>query len=117
MTATVDIQAQSQKNVVTVPIQSVTTRQDTANPSEKIECVFVYNDGNAELIKVKTGIQDDKNIHILEGLTVTDSVEIIIGPYSAVSKLLKKDGSKVVKQKRQEYVRRNFFLNESYIKY
>lgn len=96
MTATVDIQAQSQKNVVTVPIQSVTTRQDTANPSEKIECVFVYNDGNAELIKVKTGIQDDKNIHILEGLT--DSVEIIIGPYSAVSKLLK-DGSKVVKQK------------------
>lgn len=99
MTATVDIQAQSQKNVVTVPIQSVTTRQDTANSSEKMECVFVYQDGNAVLTKVKTGIQDDNNIHILEGLN--DSIEIIVGPYSAVSKLLK-DGSKVVKHIKQE---------------
>jgi len=41
------------------------------------------------LRKVKTGIQDNQFIQIVEGLKVDD--EVIAGPYSAVSKSLKND--------------------------
>ena len=40
----------------------------------------------ARMIEVKTGIQDDKYIQILEGLT--EGMNIIEGPYSVVSKKL-----------------------------
>ncbi len=92
MTATVEIQTSNKKQVLSVPIQAVTTRKDTADEKEKIECVFVYKNGQAVLKEVETGIQDDKYIHITSGLT--DSVRVISGPYSAVSKTLK-DGIKV----------------------
>jgi HlyD family secretion protein len=46
----------------------------------------VNKDGKAELRVVKTGIQNDENIVITEGLT--EGEEIVIGPYSAVSKQL-----------------------------
>lgn len=99
MTATVDIQTQIEVGTLTVPIQAVTTRKDTFQSEEKVECVFVYDDGEAVFYKVKTGIQDDKNIQLLEGLP--DSVEVIVGPYSAVSKSLK-DGSFVTKEGEEE---------------
>ncbi|NOU48020.1 MAG: efflux RND transporter periplasmic adaptor subunit [Bacteroidales bacterium] len=104
MSATVDIQTKIMKNVLTVPIQAVTTRQDTNLMSDKGELkaaetdkskeilkeyVFVYEGEKARMREVKTGIQDNTYIQILEGLQ--DSVEIITGPYSAVSKTLKKD--------------------------
>ena len=92
MTATVEIQTSDERQILSVPIQAVTTRKDTADEQEKIECVFVYESGKAVLKQVETGIQDDKNIHITSGLT--DSVEVISGPYSAVSKILK-DGMRV----------------------
>lgn len=95
MTATVDIQTQNERNVLTVPIQAVTTRKDTSESEEKVECVFVYENGKAVFYKVETGIQDDKNIQLLEG--ISDSVEVIVGPYSAVSKSLR-DGSTVAKE-------------------
>jgi HlyD family secretion protein len=87
MTATVEIQSQKVENVVSVPIQAVTTRKDTADSSKKNECVFIYKDGIAVQTIVETGIQDDQNIHIVKGLT--DSTEIVVGPYSAVSRVLK----------------------------
>ncbi len=89
MTATVDIQTSDERNILTVPIQAVTTRKDTANEDEKMECVFLYENGRTILQKVETGIQDDQNIQILSGLS--DSVEVITGPYSALSKKLKDD--------------------------
>lgn len=104
MSATVDIQTKIMKNVLTVPIQAVTTRQDTNLTSDKGELkaaesdktkeilkeyIFVYEGEKARMREVKTGIQDNTYIQILEGLQ--DSVEIITGPYSAVSKTLKKD--------------------------
>ena len=92
MTATVEIQTSDEREILSVPIQAVTTRKDTADEQEKIECVFVYEDGRAVLKQVETGIQDDKNIHIIAGLT--DSLQVISGPYSAVSKMLK-DGMRV----------------------
>ena len=53
--------------------------------------VFVKNGTKAKLKVVKTGIQDDENIEILSGLE--DGEEIIVGPYSAVSKKLMDDVS------------------------
>ena len=43
---------------------------------------------------VKTGIQDDEFIQILSGLN--DSMEVVKGPYSAVSRLID-EGSYMVK--------------------
>jgi HlyD family secretion protein len=107
MSATVDIQTEIVYQVLTVPIQSVTTRADTA--AEKtmetedereamginddfIECVFVHEEGKALLRKVKTGVQDNMYIHITEGLEKGE--EVITGPYRAVSKRLK-DGDEI----------------------
>lgn len=86
MTATVEIQTSNKSQVLSVPIQAVTTRKDTTDDQKKIECVFIYENGKAFLKRVETGIQDDKNIHITSGLE--DSIRIISGPYSAVSKIL-----------------------------
>lgn len=92
MTATVEIQSQKVLDIISVPIQAVTTRKDTSDSSKKIECVFVYQDGIAVQNIVKTGIQDDQNIHILSGLN--DSTQIVVGPYSAVSRGLQ-DGDRL----------------------
>ena len=127
MSATVDILTKYAKDVLCVPIQSVTVRIDssfmkkTEEEEEKAmdesgdlkvthekekkvknelfnkpeECVFLFMDGKAVMRKVKTGIQDENYIEVLEGLKETDVV--ISGPYLAVSRLIK-DGIAVVKK-------------------
>lgn len=95
MTATVEIQSQRVLNAISVPIQAVTTRVDSADSSKKNECIFVYQDGIAVQTIVVTGIQDDKNIHIITGLN--DSTEVVVGPYSAISRVLE-DGKFLFKQ-------------------
>lgn len=122
MSATVDIQTKRVLNVLTVPIQSVTTRTDTSTAAkgkelnygkegppeeetstdvvvkdnkvkdseksdEPIECVFVYREGKAILVPVKTGIQDNMYIEIVSGLKEND--EVISAPYSAIRTLLR----------------------------
>ena len=109
MSTTVDIQTEIQKDILTVPIQAVTTRNDSTGKSvgkkknldqntEKDgdtkevvtdinEYVFLYDNGTAKMVSVKSGIQDNTNIQILEGLE--DGQEIIVGPYRAVSRSLK----------------------------
>ncbi|MFA5972092.1 MAG: efflux RND transporter periplasmic adaptor subunit [Lentimicrobiaceae bacterium] len=116
MSATVDIRTESVTNVLTIPIQAVTSRADTTqtvakadeketetgdnsnNTKKKIEIVqeyvFQYDNGVAKMLKVKTGIQDNMYIQITEGLK--EGQEIITAPYRAVSKKLK-DGDKVKK--------------------
>ncbi|MCK9218819.1 MAG: efflux RND transporter periplasmic adaptor subunit [Bacteroidales bacterium] len=121
MSCTVEIQTETAKNVLSVPLQAVTTRiekdsLDKLNEKNKTkktqedeqveivsnqkksdniqECVFVFRDGIAKKIDVKTGIQDNTYIQILSGLKNGD--EIITAPYSAVSKTMK-DGDKVKK--------------------
>ena len=94
MTATVDIITEVAKDILTVPIQAVTTRADTSKEAtrlsnrynesdERFEVVFVYEDGKVMVSAVKTGIQDDRFIQVLRGLS--DSTEIITGPYRTVS--------------------------------
>ena len=104
MTATVDIITKRKEKVIGVPISAVLVKSDTtAKPVEtvsdeeseqpktvksksdkKFECVFVKVNDKAQIRVVKTGIQDDTNIEIISGLKKGD--EIIIGPYTVVSK-------------------------------
>jgi len=112
MTASADIQTKSKINVISVPLNAVTTRdkegkgKDTkvsnkadnnsqepaAGDEELTEVVFVLQkDNKAKMVKVKTDIQDLNYIQV-EGVKVGDVV--ITGPYSIVSKSLK-DGALV----------------------
>lgn len=116
MSATVDIQTQKEYNVVSVPIQAVTTREETrrrSNNNEQEEettsttqrpneYVFLYRDGKAEQTKVRSGIQDNQHIQIIEGLN--EGQEVITGPYRLVSRELN-DGDQVIKVQRQELFR------------
>ncbi|HRY33217.1 MAG TPA: efflux RND transporter periplasmic adaptor subunit [Bacteroidales bacterium] len=116
MSATVDIQTQRAHQVLTVPIQAVTTRVDSAlvkakkdseerkqqdmNAAEKKETesfreyVFVLEEGIVKMTEVKSGIQDNTYIEIKEGLK--EGQEVVTAPYRAISKTLK-DGDKVKK--------------------
>ena len=109
MTATVDIITKRKEKVVAVPLSSVVMKTDTAavdkfnvedeadnkiktKSDKKFECVFVKEGDKAKIRIVKTGIQDDTNIEIVSGLKKGD--EVIVGPYSTVSKDLN-SGDKV----------------------
>ncbi|KAF5029449.1 Macrolide export protein MacA [anaerobic digester metagenome] len=105
MSATVEIQTERVKNVLSVPVQSVTTRDDAAKDSTKKakvdekkqikEYVFVVENGVAKRREVKTGIQDNEYIQILSGLKKDE--QVIVAPYSAIAKLLQGDeGVKIV---------------------
>ena len=114
MTASADIQTKSKRNVITVPLNAVTTRDakgegkntevtksSANNSTEKApttvdedvsEVVFVLQkDNKVKMVKVKTDIQDLNFIEV-SGVKVGD--KIITGPYSTVSRTLK-DGSLV----------------------
>ncbi len=97
MSATVDIYTESQKDMVTVPIEAVTVRNMEENDDEEDfqEVVFVMEADTARMIKVVTGIQDDENIIITSGLD--EDITIIKGPYVAVSKTL--ESGKTVRKK------------------
>jgi len=91
MSASVDVYTSSKSNVLTVPIQAVTTRTDTVNtdPEAKdlIRTLVFVSDGTYALARdVKTGIQDNVNIEILEGLK--EGEEVIVQPFTAISKKL-----------------------------
>jgi HlyD family secretion protein len=92
MSASVDIQTVTRKDIITVPIQSVTTRTDTTKlnttPSdENIRTLVFVTDGTYAFAKdVKTGIQDNSYIEILSGVSSGDRV--ISSPFSAIAKKL-----------------------------
>lgn len=115
MSATVDIQTNTVVDALTVPIQTVTTREDTTSGSiylkrntakdtddekEKTlmkEYVFVVEGNKAQLRAVETGLQDNTYIQILKGLEPDE--QVITGPYRAVSKTLRNgDEIKTVEQ-------------------
>ena len=117
MSASADIQTKTHRNVLSIPINAVTTRDknDTAKTTDKKPAegaianatnaddlevlVFILNaDGTVKKAKVKTSIQDINNIEVTEGLKENEMV--ITGPYDIVSKTLKeKDKVKVVDKK------------------
>ncbi|MCO5248456.1 MAG: efflux RND transporter periplasmic adaptor subunit [Chitinophagales bacterium] len=91
MSATVDVFTKKVEKTVAIPVQAVTIREDSISHMMQ-EVVFVVNENNVKQIPVKTGIQDDTYIQILEGLKDKDIVAV--GPYNIISKTLK-DGDKV----------------------
>ncbi len=92
MSASVDIITKKSFGVLSIPIQSVTTRDDTLNnekdnQNQMFEVVFVYKDGVVEMRRVETGIQDSYYIEILSGLDKGE--EVIASPYSAIARKLR----------------------------
>ena len=90
MTATVDIITNRKDNIIGVPISAIVIKDDTTateSTDQKYEAVFLKEGTKAELRRVSTGIQDDSNIEITEGLTEGETV--ITGPYNTVTKSLK----------------------------
>jgi HlyD family secretion protein len=92
MSATVDIRTEIKPGIITVPIQSVTTRTDTTEVTstvsdEDIRTLVFITDGERALAKdVKTGIQDNNYIEIISG--VSEGERVISAPFSAISKKL-----------------------------
>ena len=97
MSATVDIQTETKWNILSVPIQAVTTRADTTEQTydeeessfddeELKQVVFVVNENMAIRKEVESFLQDNNYIEILSGITEED--EVVISPYSAISKKL-----------------------------
>jgi HlyD family secretion protein len=111
MTATVDIITTRKENVLGIPISAVVVKSDTTavkkldienldsdenkvkpQSDKKYECVFVKVGDKSKIRIIKTGIQDDTNIEITEGIQKGDVV--IVGPYTTVTKDLN-SGDKV----------------------
>lgn len=122
MSANADIQTNTHSHVLSVPINAVTTRDrsDTLpvgkvakaskkeekpaengsapeapvkNADDMDEVVFVLQkDKTVKRVKVKTSIQDINYIEITEGIQEGD--EVVVGPYTVVSKTLR-EGMKV----------------------
>lgn len=125
MTASADILTTRKENVLAVPLAAVTTRtpgqmngggnQDgppnrnasqaptQGNQPPKAEepkvVIFVNENGVAKMKEVKTGISDYDNIEILSDLS--DSTEVITGPFLVVSNRLK-EGDKVRQAKKKQ---------------
>jgi len=114
MSCNADIKVNSKSDVITIPIQSVTAREDEMKEEESgdevkrkseenlkkkekpKEVVFVVDEGSptkVKIVQIKTGISDDKYIEILEGLQ-PDQV-VVKGPYKSISKEL--DEGSIVK--------------------
>jgi HlyD family secretion protein len=109
MSCNADIETETVKDVISVPIQSVTARTDVpesedttkvekkedSEPSKPMfnkpkEVVFLADNGKAKIVVVETGISDDNYLEIKNGLNVDD--EVISGSYRAISRELE-DGS------------------------
>jgi HlyD family secretion protein len=105
MSTAVDIQTLTKTNILTIPIQSVTTRSDSVSTGAKgfvdakeaesgvkklqaklEEMVFIAVGDSAKSVIVKTGIQNNQFIEIVEGLTGDE--EVITAPFSAISRKL-----------------------------
>lgn len=109
MSCNVDIETETRQNVVAVPIGAVTVaadakrQSDVDDPSQAVTDtkattkdddtpqpqVWLMRNGTAKAVPVETGISDRGYIEITKGLEAGGSV--IVGPYAAVTKLLKPD--------------------------
>lgn len=118
MSASADIQTRTAPNVLSVPLNAVTTRdmnadstnnaasnknmQNASNSDSTQEVVFVIQkDGTVKMTPVKTSIQDLNYIQVTSGLQAGD--EVVTGPYSTVSKLLKNKDKVLVTPKDKLY--------------
>jgi len=111
MSASVEINTQTVEDALSVPIQSVTTREakifgeheqkelGDLEPEDLVEVVLAVQADTVDLRRVKTGIQDDTYIQILSGLE--ENEEVVAGPYTAISRELE-EGDEVRKVSEEE---------------
>jgi len=116
MSMTADVETMTKQNVLSVPIQSVTTRapkmemkegqsdgqsgmvmaagqsQKAKNENKPKEIVFVVENGVAKAVPVKRGIASDQYVEIVEGLS--EGAQVVSGSYKAINRELE-DGAKV----------------------
>jgi HlyD family secretion protein len=130
MSATAEIETRYRTNVLTVPIQSITTRlpkgaadekkmreakKDEEDAPEKkpaskkqeeankpAEVVFVTGSDTVKMVKVKRGISDDEYVEITDGLN--EGQEAISGGYKAINRELE-DGKRIKRDNRPRSVR------------
>jgi len=108
MSCNADIKVNSKSDILAVPIQCITAREEEKTEEETNdddvkrvseenlkkkqkpkEIVFILEEGETQKVKkveVKTGISDDRYIEILEGLQ--PDMVVVKGPYKAISKEL-----------------------------
>ncbi len=122
MTASAEIITTRKENALSVPLASVVTRNpnqsssgqgDQANQNTTVNqrnqpvrpstdpktVVFINDNGVAKMLEVRTGISDYDNIEILNDLS--DSTEVVTGPYLVVSSRLN-EGDKIRSAKKPE---------------
>lgn len=124
MTASADIITTRKENVLAVPLAAVVTRTPeqlkqngeqgppnrnaSQNPNQGNQprraddpktVIFVNDNGVAKMVEVKTGISDYDNIEVLSDLS--DSTEVITGPFLVVSSRIK-PGDKIRPAKKEE---------------
>jgi len=118
MSCNADIETETVKDMISVPIQSVTARTDmpavnegdeganvkqvkNSDAKKKVqELVFIVENGKAKSVNVETGISDDNYLQIKSGLKGGE--QVVSGSYSAISRELK-DGAVVrVEEKNQK---------------
>lgn len=128
MSTTVEILTETRNNVLSVPIQAVTTRSDSVSTGAKgfeevaeasveldkeevasvktnlNEIVFITSGDTAKMVQVKTGIQNNAYIEITSGLSGDE--EVIVAPYSAISRKLQ-NGKLVQKTKKEDLFKEN----------
>jgi HlyD family secretion protein len=125
MSCTADIETSTRENVVSVPIQSVTTRipmrggpggggpggdfqstvqsasaaqSEKKNMNQIQEVVFVVDGNKAKKMDVTTGISDDRYIEITTGLNGDE--DVVSGTYRAINRELE-DGKTITIDKQQ----------------
>jgi HlyD family secretion protein len=128
MSCTVDIEVEHRNDVLAVPIQCVTTREEEFNmmgvmdnsngnvkresqerQSKKMkprEVIFVVDNDESRVQEVKTGISDDSYIELIEGATLDQ--EVVKGSFKAINKILEdstkiKVDNEIKKRKKQKY--------------
>ena len=104
MSSSVEIQTNRQGNILSVPVNAVTTRDwpdslknrdASVSANDNIrQVVFVYDSKlhTVALRDVKTGLQDNKYLQVTSGLK--EGEEVVTAPYGAIARTLK-DKSKV----------------------
>jgi len=125
MTASSDIVTETRENAIGVPIQCVTVRtpeqlkESSSNTDSEsalsdslsgedfipdkdgfVEVVFVVEDGVSKVKQVKTGIQSETNIEIVEGLS--EGEIIVTGNYRAISQTLQNKTDVIIENEDQK---------------
>ncbi len=100
MSASVAIRTRAATDALAIPVNAVTTRDwpdsvQAASVTEQPRQVVFVLDTNKHVVAlrdVKTGLQDDRHVQILDGLK--EGEKVVTAPYGAIARLLQ-DGTRV----------------------